>query len=40
MKHFLETYDKPIDMVVAVDGGLGEPPGALGIQWLKVIFTL
>jgi tripeptide aminopeptidase len=40
MKHFLETYDKPIDMVVAVDGGLGGVSyGALGIQWLKVIFN-
>ena len=40
MKYFLETYDKPIDMVVAVDGGLGGVAyGALGIQWLKVTFN-
>jgi tripeptide aminopeptidase len=41
MKHFLNTYDGPVDMVAAVDGGLGGVSyGALGIQWLKVIFNV
>jgi tripeptide aminopeptidase len=41
MKHFLATYDKPIDMVAAVDGGLGGVSyGALGIRWLKVTFNV
>ncbi len=40
MKYFLKDHKGPIDMVVAIDGGLGGISyGALGIQWFKVTYN-
>lgn len=39
MRYFLKEYKGPVDMVVAIDSGLGNISyGALGIQWFKVTY--
>jgi acetylornithine deacetylase/succinyl-diaminopimelate desuccinylase-like protein len=40
MRYFLKNYKGPVDMVVAIDSGLGNISyGALGIQWFKVTYN-
>ncbi|MCR4427274.1 MAG: M20/M25/M40 family metallo-hydrolase [Firmicutes bacterium] len=40
MAYLMDHIDRKVDMVVAVDGGLGGvTAGALGIKWVKAIFT-